>query len=158
MHTPAELHTPDWQSIAPLPVVHPVCPFARPHSLLVPHTPLAHTSVPAPTLHLPFSVGLACAESVGIGDPFESLAVHMLLDSSHQLPVGQSASTLQPPAGSHLPAVLHAPDWQSVGPLATVHPDCPFARPHSLFVPHTPLTHTSIAAAVEHIPLRVGFV
>ena len=89
-----------------------------------------HTSAPAGPVHTPFSVGLVCPGSVGIRVPFASFGVHVCVLSMHQLPPTQSASTLQPPRGSHLPFVLHAPERHTTPPLPelpAVHGPSPFA-------------------------------
>src|SRR3977135_3654060 len=105
-------------------------------------TPLTHTSAPAAGVHMPPSVGFVCGASVGTAVPFMSFGVHMCAISLHQLPPAQSASTLQPPAGSQRPLALHAPERHTTGPLATVQGPSPTAKPHLLSVSQTPLTQT----------------
>ena len=73
--------------------------------------------MPAADVQVPFSVGFVWFPSVGMRVPFGSVGVHMCAVSLHQLPVVQSASTLQPPSGSHFPFVLHIVDWHTaLGP------------------------------------------
>jgi hypothetical protein len=91
------------------------------------HAPLVQTSAAAAALHLPSNVGLACAASVGIAVPFESCGVHVCTDALHQLPPVQSASTLQPPAGWHLPFELQAPERQTVAAFVASHGPSPSA-------------------------------
>jgi hypothetical protein len=75
-----------------------------------------------------------------------------------QVPPGQSPFTLQPPMGSQVPFVLHAPERHTVLALPAVHDPSPFAYPHLLsLMSQTPLTQTSIAAAGTHSPSRTGF-
>jgi hypothetical protein len=157
---PLALHIPERHTVAPLATVQGPSPLAYPHLLsAVSHTPLVHTSVPAATVHVPLSVGLACGGSLGTAVAFGSFAVHVCVLSAHHWPAEQSASTLQPPAGSHVPFVLHAPERHTVPPLAIVHGPSPLAYPHLLSaVSHTPLEHTSVPAAAVHVPLSVGFV
>ena len=51
--------------------------------------------------------------------------VQVCMLSSHQLPPAQSASTLQPPAGSQVPLALQAPERQTVAAFAVVHGPSP---------------------------------
>ena len=90
-------------------------------------TPLVQTSAPAATVHTPFSVGLEWAVSVGTAAPFASWGAQTCAVSLHQLPAAQSASTSQPPIGSQTPLVLHAPERQTVPPVASVHGPSPVA-------------------------------
>ena len=71
-----------------------------------------------------------CAASVGTATPFATFAVHWWAVSLHQSPPVQSASTLQPPAGSQSPFALHAPDRHTTAPLAAVQGPSPLAYPH----------------------------
>jgi hypothetical protein len=87
---------------------------------LVSHTPLTQVSAPTAVEHVPSSAGLVCAGSVGTLVPLASCGVHVCDVSSHQLPVGQSASTLQPPMGSHVPFELQVPDRHTTPPLPPV--------------------------------------
>jgi hypothetical protein len=90
-------------------------------------TPLAQTSAPAAVVHVPFRVGFVWLASVGTAVPFASCATHACIVSLHHLPVEQSASTLQPPAGSQVPFVLHAAERQSVAPFVAVQGPSPLA-------------------------------
>ena len=78
-------------------------------------------------LAVPFTVGFMCGGSFGMGVPLGTWGVHMCAVSLHQLPAVQSASTLQPPGGMHRPLLLHTPERQTVGPLATVQGPSPLA-------------------------------
>lgn len=121
------------------------------------HTPLTQTSAPAAAVHVPLSVGLVWAVSVGTAVPFASCGTHWCIVSLHHLPVAQSASTLHPPEGSQVRFVLQAPERQSVGPSAIVHGPSPLAYPHLLsFVSQTPLAHAAAPAAAVHVPSSVG--
>jgi hypothetical protein len=93
----------------------------------VSQTPLVQTRAPAAVVHIPFSVGFECAPSVGTAPPLAIFAVHAWELSLHQLPLVQSASTLQPPGATHVPLVLHAPDRHTVAPLVAVQGPSPFA-------------------------------
>jgi hypothetical protein len=160
-HVPLAPHAPERHTAAPpSPGVQGPSPLAYPHSLsFTSHTPLWHTSVAAGAVHVPVSVGLSCAASVGIGKPLANRDWHACMLSSHHSPVAQSASALQPPAASHVPDLLHTPDWQTVGPVATVQGPSPLAYPHSLFAAsQTRLAHTSKPASAVHEPPSVGFV
>jgi hypothetical protein len=153
------LHAPDWQTTLPVAAAtHGPSPLARPHSLfVVSHTPLEQTSVAAAAVHLPFKVGVIWVPSIGIGVLFGSFAVQVFVASSHHLPIEQSASTLQPPAGSQSMFVLHAPDWQTVLPVAAAtHGPSPSARPHSSFMSHTAAVQTAAPTPVAHFPLSTG--
>jgi hypothetical protein len=88
-------------------------------------TLLTQTRLAASDVHVPSSVGLVCGTSVGSAVPFVSSGVQAWLLSRHQLPVEQSASTLQPPAGSHVPFVLHAPERHTAPAVAVVHGPVP---------------------------------
>ena len=59
--------------------------------------------------------------------PLASFGVHVCVVSLHQLPPAQSASRLQPPAGSQRPFVLHAPERHTTPPLAIVQGPSPTA-------------------------------
>jgi hypothetical protein len=125
---PVGLQSPERQTVAPFVAVQGPSPLAYPHSLsFVSHTPLVHTRVPAAAVHVPSSVGLVCAPSTGTAVPLASCPVQMCVVSSHQLPAVQSASTLQPPLGSHVPLVLHAPERQTVAPVTAVQGPSPLA-------------------------------
>jgi hypothetical protein len=78
--------------------------------------------------------------------------------SLHQLPVEQSASTLQPPVGSHVPATLQAaPGRQTVPEVSVVHGPSPVAKPHLLsVVSQTALTHATVPATKVQEPVRGG--
>jgi hypothetical protein len=91
------------------------------------HTPDVHTSAPAAVVQVPLSVGFACVGSLGTGWPFGNVGVHVCVPSSHQLPAAQSASTSQPPAGSHTPLVLQVPERHTVPPFPVVQGPSPFA-------------------------------
>jgi hypothetical protein len=84
---------------------------------VVSHTALVQTRDAAPTVQVAFSTGFMCGGSLGMSVPLGSFAVHVCDVSSHQSPPAQSASTLHPPAGSHLPLVLHTPERHTVPPL-----------------------------------------
>jgi hypothetical protein len=94
---------------------------------LVSQTPLVHVSAPAAAVQVPLSVGFVCGGSVGTTIPLGSVGKQAFMLSLHHLPVGQSASTLQPPDFSHVPLVLHMPEMQTVPPFATVQGPSPFA-------------------------------
>jgi hypothetical protein len=127
-HVPLVLHAPERHTMVPSLVVQGPSPLAYPHSLsFVSHTALAHTSAPAAAVHVPFNVGLVCAGSVATAVPFASFGVQVCVLSAHQSAATQSASTLHPPAGSHVPLVLHAAERHTVVPLATVHGPSPLA-------------------------------
>jgi hypothetical protein len=85
------------------------------------HTALWQTSALAWLEHTPLSVGLACGVSVGMAVLLASVGVQVCSVSLHQLPPVQSASTLQPPAGSHKRLLLHAPVRHTVAAFAAVH-------------------------------------
>ena len=72
----------------------------------------------------------------------------------------QSGFVLQPPAGSHVPLSLHAPERHTIVPPSdSEHGPSPLAYPHLLsFGSHTPLWQTSAPAAAVHVPFSVGFV
>ena len=77
--------------------------------------------------------------------------------SLHQVPAEQSASTLHPPTGSHVPLTLQAPDRQTVPPLAAVQGPSPLAYPHSLSeVSQTPDVHTEVPADAVQTPVSGG--
>jgi len=91
-------------------------------------TPLLQVSVPAAGVHEPFSGVSMWFGSVGTGMPFATVGEHMFVVSLHQLPVAQSASTLQPPAGSQTMLVLlHMVERQTVPPLDDEQGPSPFA-------------------------------
>ncbi len=100
------------------------------------------------------SVGVACAESVGIAAPFASFGSHVFCDSLHQSPLAQSASTLHPPDFSHLPSLLQAPERHTVAPFAVVHGPSPSAKPHlSSVLSHAPDRQTPLPPSVsEQVP------
>jgi hypothetical protein len=96
---PVVMHTPPMHCAV---VPHPGSPSSMPHTLpLGSHTLLAQTSAAAAAVHVPLSVGFACAASVGMAVPFARVGVHCPSDSSHQLPAPHSASVVQ--------ALVHAP-------------------------------------------------
>ena len=70
----------------------------------------------------------------------------------------QSASTLHPPVGSHVPAVLHVPPRrQTVPEVSVVQGPSPVAKPHLLsVVSHTALTHAAIPAGAVQVPVSGG--
>jgi hypothetical protein len=76
----------------------------------------------------------------------------------HQLPAAQSPSTLQPPAGSHVPATLHAPDRHTLAPAPAVQGPSPVAKPHLPSESQTPLVHTSAPTGAVQVPLSTGLV
>ena len=116
------------QTVAPSVAVHGPSPFAKPHSLsLVSQTPLVHTSIPAAALHVPSSVGLLCGASDGNALALGSVGRQAFMLTSHHLPMGQSASTLQPPMGSQKPLLLQTVERQTVPPVAPVHGPSPTA-------------------------------
>ena len=78
-------------------------------------------------MHVPLSVGLVCGGSLGTARRSASLGVQVCVLSLHQLPPAQSASTLQPPAGSQRPLTLHAPERHTVPPLPAVQGPSPLA-------------------------------
>src|SRR5262249_14000946 len=85
------------------------------------------------------------------------LAVHMCIDSLHHWLLLQSASTLQPPAGSQVPSVLQAPERQTVPPSDIVHGPSPFARPQRVsLVSQTALAPALRPAAWVQVPSSVG--
>jgi hypothetical protein len=155
---PFTLHAPDRHTVPPFAAVQVPSPLAMPHRLSVgSQTPLAQTSVAAAAVQAPFSVGLVWGGSFGRDAPFASLGVQACVLSAHQLPPVQSPSTLQPPMGSQVPFTLQAPDRHTVPPVAAVQGPSPIAKPHLLSaVSQTPLAQTSAAAAVVHVPSRVG--
>jgi hypothetical protein len=115
-------------TVAPLVPSQGPSPFAKPQSLsFVSHTVLVQTSAPAAIVHVPSSVGLECAPSVGRGWPLATVGAQRCVVSLHHVPVAQSASTLHPPAGSHVPFVLHMPERHTTPPFATVQGPSPFA-------------------------------
>jgi hypothetical protein len=122
------------------------------------HTPLWQTSFAASLEHCPFSVGVACAVSVGIGTPLASVGTHMCAVSLHQVPFAvQSASTLQPPAGAHSRLVLHAPERHTVAPSWASQGPSPVAKPQALSrKSQTPLAHAALPARAVHVPSSVG--
>jgi hypothetical protein len=125
---PLVAHTMDRHTLAPSAPVQGPSPFAYPHSLsFVSQTPLLQTSVPAAAVQTPFSVGFVCAVSVGMPTPFASWGVHSWAVSLHQLPEGQSESTLQPPVPWHTPPEPHMPERQTVVPSDAVHGPSPLA-------------------------------
>jgi hypothetical protein len=125
---PPTLHAPERHTVPPVPIVHGPSPLAYPHLLsLVSQTPLLQTSVPAAAVHVPSSVGFACGGSVGITVPLESCGVHACVLSSHQLPPVQSASTLHPLGGAHVPFMLHVPERHTTPPFVAVHGPSPLA-------------------------------
>jgi hypothetical protein len=93
----------------------------------VSHTALTHTRVPAATVHVPFRGGSVCVGSLGMAVPFASFGVQVCTFSLHQSPPVQSASTLQPPEGSHSPFLLQTPDRHTVPAVAGVHGPSPLA-------------------------------
>jgi hypothetical protein len=93
----------------------------------VSQTPPTQTSFPAAAVHVPFSVGFVCGASVGTAVPLGSCAVQVVVLSSHQSPLMQSASASQPPMGSHTPLVLQAPERHTVVPFDAVHGPSPLA-------------------------------
>lgn len=120
-------------------------------------TPLTHTSFAAFAVQVPFRVGPLCVGSDGIGEPLASLASQACVDSSHQSPPVQSPSVLHPPAGSQVPATLHAPDRHTVAPFPAVHGPSPLARPHSLSaVSQTAAVHTAVPTAAVQVPVSGG--
>jgi hypothetical protein len=122
------LHMPDWHTVAPFIGVHGPSPLAYPHSLfVVSQTPETQTRVAAAAVQPPFSVGFVCVGSFGMAVPFVSFGLQAWVASSHQSPPEQSASTSQPPAGSHTPLVLHAPERQTVAPFIAVQGPSPLA-------------------------------
>jgi hypothetical protein len=93
---------------------------------LVSQTPLVQVSVAAAAVQVPSSVGFAWAPSLGTGVPLATVGRHMCIVSLHQVPAAQSASTLQPPEGSHVPLTLHIPERQTLL-VAGVQGPSPFA-------------------------------
>jgi hypothetical protein len=125
---PVVAHSVERQTVAPLVASHGPSPFAKPHlSSFVSQAPLRQTSAPALVVHLPFSVGLACAASVGIAAPFASFGAHACVDTLHHVPVAQSPSTLQPPGAMQVPPVEHTPERQTSVAFDGVHEPPPFA-------------------------------
>jgi hypothetical protein len=79
--------------------------------------------------------------------------------SRHHVPIAQSASTLHPPIGSQVPLALQLDDRHTVEAVTLVHGPVPAAYPHRESAgSHTPLAHTSAAAALVQVPSRVGLV
>src|SRR6185312_3816092 len=140
---PSALHMPERQTVEPSSGVHGPSPSARPHSLsLLSQTPLAQVSIAAPLEQLPSSVGFMWGGSLGTGEPLASFGVHWCIDSSHQLPPLQSASTLQLPSGSHWPLALHMPLSQEAPPVA----------PGAVVLHALPLTILHVASQVSPAP------
>jgi hypothetical protein len=91
---PAVMHTPAMHSGV---VVHPASPSLMPQTFpFGSQTPAVHTSVAAAAVQVPLSVGFLCGASVGIGVAFARVGVHFAVASSHQFPVRQFASAVQP--------------------------------------------------------------
>lgn len=118
---PLPRHSPErhWAVVVQVP-----SPEASPHLLSAgSQTPLAQTAVPTGEEQVPVSAG-AWLATVGIGVPFASFGVQA--PASHQFPLVQSASTLQPLAATQLPVVLQAPERHTVAAVATVQGPSPF--------------------------------
>ena len=91
---PVVTHTPAMHSGV---VVHPGSPSLMPHTFpFGSQTPVVQTSVAAAAVQVPLSVGFLCGGSPGIGEAFARVGVHFAVDSSHQFPVRQFASAVQP--------------------------------------------------------------
>ena len=116
-------HRPERHTVWAVSVVHGPTPLPSPHSSsLVSHTPLEHTRVAASSVQVPSRDGFACGVSVGMAMPLSRVGKQALLVSLHQLPVAQSASTLQPSAGKHTPpSELHLAERHTVVPSSAVH-------------------------------------
>ena len=159
LFAPLVAHTVERHTVVPFTPVHGPSPFLKPQRLSTSQTLLWHTSVPAGAVHEPFSVGFMCCGSVGITMPFGSCGAHACIASLHQVPAAQSASTLQPPIGEHVPFALHVPERHTVPPLPAVQGPSPVAKPHLLSVAsQTPLMHTSAPAWAVQVLLSVGFI
>ena len=105
-----------------LAVVQVPLPFSLPHlSSPVSHTAAWQTKLPAPTVHLPFSVGFVCGTSTGMVVPLASFGVQTWLASLHHWLLVQSASTLQPPAGRHSKFALQLPERHTVAAVPAEH-------------------------------------
>lgn len=125
---PVVAHLPERHTASPLAAVHGPEPLARPHSSsFVSHTPLSHTRLAASSVQVPSRVGLVCGLSFGIATPLSSLGKHAFKVSLHHRPSLQSASALQPAAGSHRPFVLHVAERHTVAPFCAVHGPSPSA-------------------------------
>jgi hypothetical protein len=126
---PGDAQSPERQTalVPPSPGVHGPSPFRKPQALSVSQTLLTHATAPAATVQVPSSVGLECPGSVGTGLPLATFGVHVCALSLQYWPLAQSASTAQPPAGSHVPLELQAPERHTVAPLAAVQGPPPFA-------------------------------
>ncbi len=83
--------------------------FCNPHaSSMLSHTPAAHTRAPTAAVHL-------LPTDVGTGAPFASLGLQtpavVVLPPSHQLPLAQSVSVLQPVVQAPLATSHLRPAW-----------------------------------------------
>jgi hypothetical protein len=91
-------------------------------------TALTQTRAPAAIVHVPFRVGLVCAESVATATPFTSFGEQVCEVSLHQSPMeAQSASTLHPLGAPQTPLIVQTPERQTVPPVAIVQVPSPFA-------------------------------
>lgn len=148
--------TPDWQISVAFTCVQPCCCTARPHRLLEPQTPDAHSAPAlhcAPlsethrllTLHKPEAhaelnppAHVSCNPSVGNDKPEDTFAVQVKVDLMQNSPEPQSSSTQHLPAPNGMQALveplaegLQMPDWQVLAASATVQGDSPFCLPHA---------------------------
>jgi hypothetical protein len=170
---PFTLHVLDWHTVDAVPLVHPPGlvppPVVVPHLPFVPqtfvthwfaavqlvdvfgpahvfvvvlHSPETHVAEAFAALHAPL-----WSPSFGIATPFARSAVHVSALRLQCCAAGQSASTLQPPEGMHVPEVAeHAPDWHTVDAVPVVHGPVPSLRPHLLLVASQKLFTHSFAA------------
>src|SRR5262249_10113721 len=84
---------------------------------------------PAPIVHVPVSGG-AWPLTVGTGVPFGSFDVHVNDSVLHHSLAPQSASTAQPPIGSHTPLFApQAPERHTTAAFPCVQGPSPFAYP-----------------------------
>jgi hypothetical protein len=81
-HVPFGEHTPERHTMPPFAGEQGPSPSAKPQRLSIgSQTPLWQTSAPAAAVHVPFSVGLVCSGSIGMGVPFGRSGVHASLVS-----------------------------------------------------------------------------
>jgi hypothetical protein len=128
MHVPSVLQSPERQTVVPFAAVHGPSPFAYPHSLsFVSHTALVQTSIPAPALQVPSTVGFMCGGSFGIACPFESVGLQNPADSSHHVPETHWLSIVHATVGVQVPLASQSPERQTTEPFSPVHGPSPFA-------------------------------
>lgn len=116
------LHAPERHTTAALASLHGPAPLSWPQRLsAASHTWLWQTRAAAGPVQLPSRVGVVCGASVGNAVLLAKVGVQACSVSLHQLPLVQSASTLQPVVGLHSKFVLHEPERHTVPALAVVH-------------------------------------